>query len=161
VGELEARRVSEMGAAWLGIGGVVVGAAITQIADSLRTRREQRERQRERAQLVLINLLRAGVEVAELGRGIATFPRTGGKLSYDFTSFDTAVRLLLAKADELAVLGQHNMASPIAEYIESARSVSEIVTSFGSKAEALAAIERLERAKLGVLQTGTRLGLSR
>jgi hypothetical protein len=60
--------VTDLDPAWIGLGGVLVGAAVTQVADSIRWARERSARHRDREQAALIGLLREGTYVAEFAR---------------------------------------------------------------------------------------------
>lgn len=56
--------MADLGPAWIGLRGAVVGDAITQVADSIRWARQRDERRRARRSTVLIAVLRHASDVS-------------------------------------------------------------------------------------------------
>lgn len=154
--------MADLDPAFIGLGGVLVGSAITQIADSMRWSRERSARLRGRRQVAMIEVLRQGTYVAEFAanmeQGISSAPQSA-KLNLDFKPLDEAMHLLRGAVDEITVLGPLQVLSSLGDYAECARKVADCSLAFGTRTEIDAECADLHVARTKLVDAAASAGL--
>jgi hypothetical protein len=106
--------VTDLSPALIGLGGVVVGAAITQVADAVRWSRQRTIDKRDHRERLVIETVRTSSAAAAKARNmisvLAAAPTSGVKISVDYSGMDAIVADLRRVVNELIVIGPRSVA---------------------------------------------------
>lgn len=112
---------ADLGPALVGLGGVALGLYGGAVIEGRQHRRAHLERQRERREVALIEVLRRSSEVvgdaATVVDALSAAPRRAA-VSIDLTSLDRAVVQMGQGIDEIRVLGPADLVEPLTDLFE-------------------------------------------